>query len=143
MKGLEKPEQVYLGKFDIHITPYLTLEQQKKIIELMLGTDDLCDRHVVLVFGVLAACTDIADDIELDYDTIIASGLWDEIYEEIGDYLWFIEAQVRGYRSIEYTFTKLCDKISDSINKLTDALPTESNLVELAEKLLKEQEDGK
>lgn len=143
MKGLERPEQVYLEKFDIHMTPYLTLEQQKKIAELMLNTDDLFERDVILAIGVLAACTDIPDDVELDYDTIVSSGLWEEVWTEIDEYVWKIKDKVKQYSSIEYTFTKLCDKISDSINKLTDALPTESNLVEIAEKLLKEQGNDK
>lgn len=143
MKGLERQEPVYLEKFDIHVTPYLTSAQQKKIVELMLETDDLFEQDVILMVGVLAACTDIPDDVELDYDTIVACGLWDAVWTEIDEYVWKIKDAVEKYTSIEYTFTKLCDKISDGINKLTDALPTESNLVEIAEKLLKEQENGK
>lgn len=147
MKGIERPENIYLEKYDIHVTPYLTLEQQKKIAELMLETDDLFDRKAILVVGVLAACTDIDDDDVLsEYDTIMASGVYNAVLEINESYIRDVEDMVKNYDSIDYTFTKLCNKISDSINQLANSMPTESKLVELAEQFLatnKEQEDDK
>lgn len=147
MKGIERPENIYLEKYDIHVIPYLTLEQQKKLVELMLRADDLFDRKAILVVGVLAACTDIDDDDVLsEYDTIMASGVYNAVLEINESYIRDVEDMVRNYDSINYTFVKLCNKVSDSIDQLANSMPTESKILELTEQFLaanKEQEDDK
>lgn len=145
MKGLKRPENVYLEKFDINVTPYLTIEQEKKICELMLAEDDLFNRQVVLLFGVLAACTDIAEDEEVDYDTVVASGLWNDILSLVYDYVIEIKEKVHIYESMDFALTRLCDKMTNELDNLAKAMPTESKLTELAEKFLNQsekQEDG-
>ena len=114
MKELKKPENIYLKEYDVTLRPYLTLQEQQAITDLMMNSDD-----------------------------VIASGLWHEIEDKMFDYITDIEIAVEKYDSISWVFSKLCDSLTENINKLAESLPTEDKFLEVAKTLMEKQSNDK
>lgn len=143
MQELKKPENIYLEEYDVTLRPYLTLQEQKAITDLMMNSDDMFDRKIRLISGVIEFCTDITDDLDVDINDIIASGLWHEIEDKMFDYITDIEIAVEKYDSISWVFSKLCDSLTENINKLAESLPTEDKFLEVAKTLTEKQNNDK
>ena len=143
MKELKKPENIYLKEYDVTLRPYLTLQEQQAITDLMMGSDDMFDRKIRLISGVIEFCTDITDDLDVDINDVIASGLWHEIEDKMFDYITDIEIAVEKYDSISWAFSKLCDSLTENINKLAESLPTEDKFLEVAKTLMEKQSNDK
>ena len=136
MKELKKPENIYLKEYDVTLRPYLTLQEQKAIVDLMMDSDDMFDRKICLISGIIEFCTDITDDLDVDINDVIASGLWHEIEDKMFDYIDDIEMAVEKYDSMSWAFSKLCDSLTVNINKLAESLPTEDKFLEVAKTLM-------
>lgn len=143
MKELKKPENIYLEEYDVTLRPYLTLQEQQAITDLMMNSDDMFDRKIRLISGVIEFCTDITDDLDVDINDVIASGLWHEIEDKMFDYITDIEIAVEKYDSISWVFSKLCDSLTENINKLAESLPTEDKFLEVAKTLMEKQSNDK
>lgn len=143
MKELKKPENIYLKEYDVTLRPYLTLQEQQAITDLMMNSDDMFDRKIRLISGVIEFCTDITDDLDVDINDVIASGLWHEIEDKMFDYITDIEIAVEKYDSISWVFSKLCDSLTENINKLAESLPTEDKFLEVAKTLMEKQNNDK
>ena len=143
MKELKKPENIYLKEYDVTLRPYLTLQEQQAITDLMMNSDDMFDRKIRLISGVIEFCTDITDDLDVDINDVIASGLWHEIEDKMLDYITDIEIAVEKYDSISWVFSKLCDSLTENINKLAESLPTEDKFLEVAKILMEKQSNDK
>lgn len=143
MKELKKPENIYLEEYDVTLRPYLTLQEQRAITDLMMDSDDMFDRKIRLISGVIEFCTDITDDLDVDINDVIASGLWHEIEDKMFDYITDIEIAVEKYDSISWVFSKLCDSLTENINKLAESLPTEDKFLEVAKTLMEKQSNDK
>lgn len=143
MKELKKPENIYLKEYDVTLRPYLTLQEQQAITSLMMDSDDMFDRKIRLISGVIEFCTDITDDLDVDINDVIASGLWHEIEDKMFDYITDIEIAVEKYDSISWVFSKLCDSLTENINKLAESLPTEDKFLEVAKTLMEKQSNDK
>lgn len=143
MKELKKPENIYLKEYDVTLRPYLTLQEQKAITDLMMDSDDMFDRKISLISGVIEFCTDVTDDLDIDINDIVASGLWHEIEDKMFDYITDIEIAVEKYDSISWVFSKLCDSLTENINKLAESLPTEDKFLEVAKTLMEKQSNDK
>lgn len=143
MKELKKPENIYLEEYDVTLRPYLTLQEQQAITDLMMDSDDMFDRKIRLISGVIEFCTDITDDLDVDINDVIASGLWHEIEDKMFDYITDIEIAVEKYDSISWVFSKLCDSLTENINKLAESLPTEYKFLEVAKTLMEKQSNDK
>lgn len=143
MKELKKPENIYLEEYDVTLRPYLTLQEQQAITDLMMNSDDMFDRKIRLISGVIEFCTDITDDLDVDINDVIASGLWHEIEDKMLDYITDIEIAVEKYDSISWVFSKLCDSLTENINKLAESLPTEDKFLEVAKILMEKQSNDK
>lgn len=143
MKELKKPENIYLKEYDVTLRPYLTLQEQQAITDLMMDSDDMFDRKIRLISGVIEFCTDITDDLDVDINDVIASGLWHEIEDKMFDYITDIEIAVEKYDSISWVFSKLCDSLTENINKLAESLPTEDKFLEVAKTLMEKQNNDK
>lgn len=143
MKELKKPENIYLKEYDVTLRPYLTLQEQQAITDLMMNSDDMFDRKIRLISGVIEFCTDITDDLDVDINDVIASGLWHEIEDKMFDYIVDIEMAVEKYDSMSWVFSKLCDSLTANINKLAESLPTEDKFLEVAKTLMEKQNNDK
>lgn len=143
MKELKKPENIYLKEYDVTLRPYLTLQEQKAITDLMMDSDDMFDRKISLISGVIEFCTDITDDLDVDINDVVASGLWHEIEDKMFDYITDIEVAVEKYDSMSWVFSKLCDSLTANINKLAESLPTEDKFLEVAKTLMEKQNNDK
>lgn len=143
MKELKKPENIYLKEYDVTLRPYLTLQEQQAITSLMMDSDDMFDRKIRLISGVIEFCTDITDDLDVDINDVIASGLWYEIEDKMYDYITDIKIAVEKYDSMSWVFSKLCDSLTENINKLAESLPTEDKFLEVAKTLMEKQSNDK
>lgn len=141
MKELKRPDTIYIGEYDVNLRPYLTLQEQETIVSLMLNSDNLIEREVKLITGVVEFCTDIPTDSDVDINDIIISGLWDEIYDKMGNYILNVEYMVSKYDSMDFTFSKLVNLLAEKLDSLANALPNENQLVEIAKGLLEKDVD--
>lgn len=141
MKELKRPENVYLGEYDVNLRPYLTLQEQEAIVSLMLNSDDLIERKIKLITGIIEFCTDIPTDSDVDINDIIISGLWGTIYGKMYQYVEEVEDMVGRYDSMDFAFSKLANMAIEELNKLANALPNENQLTEIVKKLLEKDND--
>lgn len=141
MKELKRPENVYLGEYDVNLRPYLTLQEQEAIVSLMLNSDDLIERKIKLITGIIEFCTDIPTDSDVDINDIIISGLWGTIYGKMYQYVEEVEDMVGRYDSMDFAFSKLANMAIEELNKLANALPNENQLAEIVKKLLEKDND--
>lgn len=142
MKELKRPENIYLEKYDVNLRPYLTLQEQQTIVSLLMNSDDLIDRKIRLITGIVEFCTDIpTDDDSIDINDIIISGLWGTIYGKMYEYIEEVNLAVERYDSMDFAFSKLANMVIEQLDKLADALPNENQLIEIAKKLLEKDGD--
>lgn len=129
MKELEKVKDVYLEKYDVHINPYMTIQQEQATVNLMMGEDDEFARKVALMNSVIVFCTDIPTDQDIDLNDVIMSGLWEEIFGICATPIFEIERIIDKYNSMDYAFSKLLNKLSDNIEDFASALPSVDELI--------------
>ena len=129
MKELEKVKDIYLEKYDVHVNPYMTIQQEQATVNLMLEEDDEFARKIALMNSVVAFCTDIPTDQGIDLNDVIMSGLWEEITHICVNPIHEIEWTIKKYDSMDYAFSKLLNKLSDNIENFTSALPSVEDLV--------------
>lgn len=142
MKELKRPENIYLEEYDVNLRPYLTLQEQQTIVNLLMNSDDLIDRKIRLITGIVEFCTDIpTDDDSIDINDIIISGLWGTIYGKMYEYIEEVNLAVERYDSMDFAFSKLANMAIEQLDKLADALPNENQLMEIAKKLLEKDGD--
>lgn len=142
MKELKRPENIYLEEYDVNLRPYLALQEQQTIVNLLMNSDDLIDRKIRLITGIVEFCTDIpTDDDSIDVNDIIISGLWGTIYGKMYEYIEEVNLAVERYDSMDFAFSKLANMAIEQLDKLADALPNENQLMEIAKKLLEKDGD--
>lgn len=146
MKQIEIQENIYLEKWNLNVTPYLTVRQ----IEVIVG--DICKsrsplvQQQILVGEVMVACTDILDENEenkeLVYEDIVYSGMWNDILEScpyLKQGITLILAEVHSKLSLEGTMVRTMDKISNIVEEFTNNPSTmeklQSMLILLKDKL--------
>lgn len=138
MKELEKVKDVYLEKYDVHVNPYMTIQQEQATVNLMMGEEDEFAKKIALMNSVIAFCTDIPTDQDIDLNDVIMSGLWEEVAYICANPIFEIESAMKKYNSMDYAFSKLLNKLSDNIEDFTSALPSVDefirNMVEGQEK---------
>ena len=92
MKKLTMPKEVYFEEYDLHVRPYLTLEEVVSIGELVVQADNPIEQEMTIAMNTLICCTELtvddfhmpevedAEDVDvdvLDIGEIILSGMWE------------------------------------------------------------------
>jgi hypothetical protein len=124
MLELKYDEKIHLDKWDIDVTPYITIENMESIINDLLDCNYGLERDMRLMADVLVACTDLyngEDDAHYTYEEVLYSGLWDDIlnacpylkqniqkiYEEVDDLL-----------SVKKSVMNLLDVLTEKIQNI-------------------------
>ena len=103
MKELRMPKEMYFEEYDLHVRPYLTLEEVLSIGELVVQADNPIEQEMTIAMNTLICCTELTtedfqapevdgeEDSEsvdvdvLDIGDIMISGMWDTIKSEIAN----------------------------------------------------------
>ena len=121
-----------LEGFDINIKPYIPIEEQNKICTLVMESDNYFEREIKLVLSVFCAVVDDADDkLDLTYDDIVTSGIWDALYEEVGDCIDNIKDAIKYYSSMEYIVNKGLNMLTEKLDNINESFPTLEKVIEL------------
>jgi len=82
MKDIIATDRVHWEKYDMDVLPYIPVDWCKKIVDILVGYDNMIDREQGLVCDVLLCTTPLFDEENDDktytYEQLVYSGFWDE-----------------------------------------------------------------
>lgn len=152
MKKLTMPKEVYFEEYDLHVRPYLTLEEVVSIGELVVQANNPIEQEMTIAMNTLICCTELtiddfqmpeaedAKDVDvdiLDIGEIILSGVWEEIKREIIN-ITMIYDYVKYFESPQIAIAKFLNQtLPEMLDKYVDRLPKDGEWEEVIEKLPK------
>ena len=154
MKELTMPKEMYFEEYDLHVRPYLTLEEVVSIGELVIQADNPVEQEMTIAMNTLICCTELtAEDFQapevegeedadvdadvLDIGDIIISGMWDEIKFEIVN-IPMVYDYVKYFESPQIAIAKFLNQtLPNMLDKYVDRLPKDGEWEEVIEKLPK------
>ena len=152
MKELRMPKEMYFEEYDLHVRPYLTLEEIMSIGELVVQADNPIEQEMTIAMNTLICCTELtAEDFQapevegeedvdtdvLDIGDIMISGMWKEIKSEIAN-ISMVYDYVRYFESPQIAIAKFLNKtLPEMLDKYVDGLPKDGEWEEVIEKLPK------
>ena len=155
MKEITMPKEIYFEEYDLHVRPYLTLEEVVSIGELVVQADNPIEQEMTIAMNTLICCTELTtedfqapesegeEDSEsvdvdvLDIGDIMISGMWDEIKFEIAN-ISMVYDYVRYFESPQIAIAKFLNKtLPEMLDKYVDKLPKDGEWEEVIEKLPK------
>ena len=152
MKKLTMPKEIYFEKYDLHVRPYLTLEEVVSIGELVVQADNPIEQEMTIAMNTLICCTELtgddfqmpevedAKDIDidvLDIGEIILSGMWEEIKHEIIN-ITMVYDYVKYFESPQIAIVKFLNQtLPEMLDKYVDRLPKDGEWEEVIERLPK------
>ena len=155
MKELTMPKEIYFEEYDLHVRPYLTLEEVVSIGELVVQADNPIEQEMTIAMNTLICCTKLTaedfqapesegeeDEVDVDADVldigdIIISGMWDAIKSEIAN-ISMVYDYVRYFESPQIAIAKFLNQtLPNMLDKYVDRLPKDGEWEEVIEKLPK------
>lgn len=155
MKELKMPKEIYFEEYDLHVRPYLTLEEVVSIGELVVQADNPIEQEMTIAMNTLICCTELTtedfqapesedeEDSEsvdvdvLDIGDIMISGMWDTIKSEIAN-ISMVYDYVRYFKSPQIAIAKFLNQtLPNMLDKYVDRLPKDGEWEEVIEKLPK------
>ena len=155
MKELKMPKEMYFEEYDLHVRPYLTLEEVLSIGELVVQADNPIEQEMTIAMNTLICCTELTtedfqapesegeEDSEsvdvdvLDIGDIMISGMWDTIKSEIAN-ISMVYDYVRYFESPQIAIAKFLNQtLPNMLDKYVDRLPKDGEWEEVIEKLPK------
>ena len=124
MLELKYDQKVHLDKWNIDVTPYITIENMESIINDLLNCDYGLERDMRLMADVLVACTDLYNgekDAHYTYEEVLYSGLWDDILDAcpyLKRNIEKIKEEVRDLLSVERSVVNFIDSLTVKIQEL-------------------------
>lgn len=150
MKEITMPKEIYFEEYDLHVRPYLTLEEVVSIGELVVQADNPVEQEMTIAMNTLICCTELtAEDFQapedakdadadvLDIGDIMISGMWDEIKFEI-DNISMVYDYARYFESPQIAIAKFLNQtLPNMLDKYVDRLPKDGEWEKIIEKLPK------
>ena len=152
MKELRMPKEMYFEEYDLHVRPYLTLEEVLSIGELVVQADNPIEQEMTIAMNALICCTELtaedfqapkAEDEEeanvdvLDIGDIMISGMWDAIKDEISN-ISMVYDYVKYFESPQIAIARFLNQtLPNMLDKYVDKLPKDGEWEEVIEKLPK------
>ena len=152
MKELKMPKEMYFEEYDLHVRPYLTLEEVVSIGEMVVQADNPIEQEMTVAMNTLICCTKLtAEDFQapepegeeeanvdvLDIGDIMISGMWDEIKSEIAN-ISMVYDYVRYFESPQIAIARFLNQtLPNMLDKYVDRLPKDGEWEEVIEKLPK------
>ena len=152
MKEITMPKEIYFEEYDLHVRPYLTLEEVASIGELVVQADNPIEQEMTIAMNTLICCTELtAEDFQapesedeeeakadvLDIGDIMISGMWDEIKFEI-DNISMVYDYARYFESPQIAIAKFLNQtLPNMLDRYVDKLPKDGEWEEVIEKLPK------
>lgn len=151
MKELTMPKELYFEEYDLHVRPYLTLEEAMSIGELVVQADNPIEQEMTIAMNVLVCCTDLnaedfqvpeTDDEDVDTDIldigeIMLSGMWEDIKKEITN-INMVYDYVKYFESPQISIAKFLNKtLPEMLDKYVDRLPKDGEWEEVIDRLPK------
>ena len=152
MKELKMPKEMYFEEYDLHVRPYLTLEEVVSIGELVVQADNPIEQEMTIAMNTLICCTELtaedfqapeAEDEEeanvdvLDIGDIMISGMWDAIKDEISN-ISMVYDYVKYFESPQIAIAKFLNQtLPNMLDKYVDKLPKDGEWEKMLEKLPK------
>ena len=155
MKELKMPKEIYFEEYDLHVRPYMTLEEVVSIGELVVQADNPIEQEMTIAMNTLICCTELTtedfqapesedeEDSEsvdvdvLDIGDIMISGMWDTIKSEIAN-ISMVYDYVRYFESPQIAIAKFLNQtLPNMLDKYVDRLPKDGEWEEVIERLPK------
>lgn len=152
MKTLTMPKEIYFEEYDLHVRPYLTLEEVVNIGELVVQADNPIEQEMTIAMNALICCTELtvddfqmpevedAEDIDveiLDIGEIMLCGAWEAIKQTIVN-IDMVYDYVKYFESPQIAIAKFLNQtLPNMLDKYVDRLPKDGEWEEVIEKLPK------
>ena len=124
MLELKYDQKVHLDKWNIDVTPYITIENMESIINDLINCEYGLERDMRLMADVLVACTDLynnKEDAHYTYEEVLYSGLWDDILEAcpyLKRNIEKIKEEVNDLLSVKRSVMNFIDALTEKINEV-------------------------
>ena len=151
MKEITMPKEIYFEEYDLHVRPYLTLEEVVSIGELVVQADNPVEQEMTIAMNTLICCTELtAEDFQapesedeeanvdvLDIGDIMISGMWDAIKIVIAN-ISMVYDYARYFESPQIAIAKFLNQtLPNMLDKYVDRLPKDGEWEKVIEKLPK------
>ena len=124
MLELKYDKKIHLDKWNIDVTPYITIENMQSIIDDLINCEYGLERDMRLMADVLVACTNLynsEEDVHYTYEEVLYSGLWDDILEAcpyLRKGIEKINEEVDDFLSVKRSAITLLDTLTEMIQKI-------------------------
>lgn len=123
MLELKYDEKIHLDKWDIDVTPYITVENMESIINDLINCKYGLERDMRLIADILVACTDIYNDKDAHYtyEEILYSGLWDDMLDacpRLKENIEVIKREVKDLLSVERSVMNFIDTLTEKVKEI-------------------------
>lgn len=141
MLELNYDKKVHLDKWNIDVTPYITIENMGAIINDLINCKYGLERDMRLMADILVACTDIYDnneDANYTYEEILYSGLWDDILNScpyLAQCIDIIKAEVKDMLSVERSLIGFIDSLTAKVQEMDMSKIDTEKITEVVAKL--------
>lgn len=133
MKEIDKIMGYYSDEFDIHIEPYIPAQTVIDIAETAMTMANQMEQKICIAINVIRECTDADIDgalDNLDVDTIMYCGLWDEVKDHIKNvheiYSYIAHAEnneIAIAKFLNVTLPNFLNSIDEDLTKYIKKLP--------------------
>lgn len=135
MKELKMPETIYNEKFDIHIRPYLLIEE---CYDIALHVVNECDtpmaKQIARDCNMLKFCTDIENLETYLYSDLYNSGLIEAVQNEVVNFYDILDFE-RQLSSAETRFGALIDSATALLTDIDKKLPEKLDMKTITKSL--------
>ena len=127
MLELKYDKKIHLDKWDIDVTPYITIENMESIINDLINCEYGLEREMRLMADILVACTDLynsEEDAQYTYEEVLYSGLWDDILDAcpyLKRNIDKINEEVNDLLSVERSAIRLIDTLTEKVKDINIA----------------------
>ena len=124
MKELQKPERIYIEKFDIYVKPRLSDAEIQQIANNVIKFKTWAERERTMNLMMFIYATEISDEDEinaLDYDLMNECGVFNTVWNTIHNASSILDA-IEFSESILLALSQIAENLPEMLKPIGDVL---------------------
>ena len=124
MKELQKPERIYIEKFDIYVKPRLSDAEIQQIANNVIKFKTWAEREKTMNLMMFIYATEISDEDEinaLDYDLMNECGVFDTVWNTIHNASSILDA-IEFSESILLALSQIAENLPEMLKPIGEVL---------------------
>ena len=124
MKELQKPERIYIEKFDIYVKPRLSDAEIQQIVNNVIKFKTWAERERTMNLMMFIYATEISDEDEinaLDYDLMNECGVFNTVWNTIHNASSILDA-IEFSESILLALSQIAENLPEMLKPIGEVL---------------------